>query len=559
MGDLTQEFYDLRLELSPLLVFIDDIKALKRSKRISEESSISLLSLLALEIKEDIITTVRSLQMEESRKLKEVEAQLKDIQKETRDKVYDQTQQISNIEMDFHSLGDMISRQGGFIENQNKNFDSFKKDLNDKASNNDLLEFKKTLKRYTPIGDFNHLSNQVIDLASKSSVELIRKELIKLEKRVKIYITQDELANATKKSEEVLKDFMSKKYLCQDKFEEEKVFTVKRFDRLEEDIQILYQKNDALGEAIRKKLKEVFELIKKRPWDSDVQHLQNQIDECSSKSEFRTLVNFVNPKIESFSYTITEMNGKVYQFEKILERYDEILLDKASKDDVRQINTKLPAFALQTKLNDLNDRIKSESVYNSQKFVEISSRAEEQASNIQSIFQRIEAIRRDNAEVSSIASTLISFSEKLTEKADKSDIYLIYDVMGRKEDILTIKELEETAKKQVEMIVIILQSLCRTMLKGGETPADIRKQRSHLYRNLTGLLSWINGEEPNRTRVTPPCKSPMNINLKTEADFETGGELLNSTRNGRKFRRNVMTTSPRRKGSADFVNLPRIS
>lgn len=559
MGDLTQEFYDLRLALSPLLVFVDDIKALKRSRRISEDSSITLLSLLALEIKEDVITTVRSLQMEESKKLRDVEVQLKEIQKETRDKVYDQTQQITNLEMDFHSLGDMISRQGGFIENQNKNFDSFKKDLGEKASSNELLEFKKTLKRYTPIGDFNHLSNQVIELASKSSVELIRKELINLEKRVKIYVTQEELVNVMKKNEEALKDFMNKKFLCTDKFEEEKVFTVKRFDRLEEDIQSLYQKNDALSEAIRKKLKEVIEIIKKRPWDSDVQHLQNQIDECSSKSEFRTLLNFVNPKIESFSYTITEMNGKVFQFEKILERYDEILLEKASKDDVRQINAKLPTFALLTKLNDLNDRIKSESVYNSQKFVEIASRAEEQAGNISNIFQKIEAIRRDNMEVSSIASTLISFSEKLTEKADKSDIYLIYDVMGRKEDILAIKELEETAKKQFEMIVIILQSLCRTMLKGGEAPADIRKQRSHLYRNLTGLLSWINGEEPNRTRATPSCKSPLNINLKTEVDFETGGELLNSTRNYKRFRRNVMTTSPRSKGSADFVNLPPIS
>lgn len=557
MADLTQEFYDLRLALSPLLVFVDDIKALKKSRRISEESTISLISLLALEIKEDIITTVRSLQMEESKKLKEVETQMKELQKETRDKIYDQSQLLTNLEMDFHSLGDMISRQGGFIENQNKNFDVFKKDLNEKASSNDLLEFKKTLKRYTPIGDFNHLSNQVLELASKSSVELIRKELINLEKRVKIFVTQEELVDAMKKSEDALKNFMGKKFLQIDKFEEEKVFTVKRFDRLEEDIQTLFQKIENFGDALRKKVKEIFDAIKKRPWDSDVQHLQNQIDECSSKSEFRTLVNFVNPKIESFSYTITEMNGKVYQFERVLERYDEILLDKASKDDVRQINSKLPSFALLTKLNDLNDRIKSESVYNSQKFVEIVSRAEDQATNISTIFQRIEAIRRDNMEVSSIASTLINFSEKLTEKADKSDIYLIYDVMGRKEDILAIKEVEELSKKQVEMIVIILQSLCRTMLKGGEAPADISKQRFHLYRNLNKLLSWINGEDPSKMRMTP-CKSPMNLNLKTEADFETSAEFMSSTRNYKRLRRNVMTTSPRSKGSVDFVNLPPI-
>src|SRR5574343_1288990 len=159
MEELNQKFLEMNYSLGPLFSFIEEIKNIRKVHRISEESSISMLDLLSLQIKEDVVTTVRAMQVEESKKWQEVETSFKDSYKEMRDKLYDQSQTLTNLEMDFHSLGDLISRQGGYIENQNKNFDIFRKDLNDKASNNDLLEHKKKLKQYTPIGDFNHLSN----------------------------------------------------------------------------------------------------------------------------------------------------------------------------------------------------------------------------------------------------------------------------------------------------------------------------------------------------------------------------------------------------------------
>ena len=557
MEEIKQQLLEIHYSLAPLYAFIEEIQNIKKTHRISEDSSISMLDLLSLQIKEDVVTTVRAMQIEESKKWQEVETSFKESYKEVRDKLYDQSQTMINLEMDFHSLGDLISRQGGYIETQNKNFELYRKDLDEKASNSDLIDFKKRLKQYTPIGDFNHLSNQVIECASKNSVDVIRKELLGLEKRVKIYVTQEELYDYSRKIEETIKAFTGKTYLSNDKFTEEKDFIIKRFDRHEEDIQGLYQKVEANNEAVKKKVKEILDIIKRRPWDSDVQHLQGQVDECSTKSEFQRLCNFVNPKIESFSLAITDFTNKIHQYEKIIERYDEIILDKASKDDVKQINSKITTLALNSTVNQISDRMKAESEYISEKFYEIQSKSDEVSSNISTIFQRIEAIRRENIEVSSVASTLISMAEKLTEKADKSDIYLIYDVMGRKEDIAAIKESDEIFKKQVQMIVVILQSLCRTFLDGGEAPTDLRKQRFHLYRNLKGLCAWINGEEQAKARFSSSCKSP--IDFKTEIDIETSADILNSGRLGRSFRRSVMTTSPRSKGSVGFVNLPPLS
>ena len=556
MDELTEEFFALKLTLSPLLVFIDEIKAIRRSHRISEESSISMLGLLTLSIKEDVITTVRSMQLEQEKRMDDLQDLLRDSQKEMRDKFYDQGQSLTNLEMDLQNLGDLIARQGSFMETQNKTFDSMKKDMGDKATAKELLETKKLLKHYTPLSDFNVLGNQVSECATKSSLDIVRKDLHNLEKRVKIYPTSEEVHSAIEKAYDNIKHAVSATYVTCESFDEEKKFIEKRFDRVEDDTKILFQKNEQVSEQMKKKFREVIDMIKKRPWDNDILNLQTQISECATRVEFTKLVDYINPKIESFSHSVTEAMGNVYQFEKILSRYDEILLDKASKDDVGQITFKLASLTPINSFKELLGNFNKFGENTQEKFRQIMIKSEEHQGFMNNLSNKFELIRRENLEVTSVANTLAGFAEKIGEKADKSDIYLIYDVMGRKEEIVSILETDGLFKNQLEACVVILHSLCRTMLKGGESPAVTRKQRYDLYRNLTNLIAWINGEETKDPppHITPSTKSP--VNLKTDFDLETYNDLLTSARHNRRTRRNIMTTSPRNKTLADFVNLP---
>lgn len=556
MDELTEEFYALRLSVSPALALIDELKAIRRSRRISEESSITLLNLLKLDIKEEILTTMRSFQIEEEKKVADLQEQIRDNQKEARDKFYDQGQSLTNLEMDLQNLGDLIARQGSFMENQNKNFDNMKKDIGDKASSKDLLDTKKILKHYTPLSDFNVLSNQVADCSTKSSLDIIRKELHSLEKRVKAYITADELNEGITKAQENLHKNICEHFLKLKEFNQEKVFTEKRFERNEDDVKVLFQKNELVSDQMKKKFREVIEMVKKKPWDPDILNLQSQIYECSTKTEFASLNAYISPKIMGFQNDVTEAIGNVRQFEKILSRYDEILLDKASKDDVGQINSKIPSFASVNSFKELAFNLTRLSETTEETLHSLTAKSTEIKSAFQNLSQKFELIRRENLEVSTVAHSISNLSEKLSEKADKSDIYLIYDVMGRKEEIQNIHESDVLFKKQLDASVVILHSLCRTMLKSGESPAVTRKQRYDLYRNLTNLIGWINGEDLREPHITPTTKSP--INLRTDFDLEGYNDLLTSARLTKRTRRNVMTTSPRNKTMIDFVNLPPI-
>jgi hypothetical protein len=554
MDEITDEFYKLKLTLSPVLAFLEDIRAVRKSRHISEESSIGLLGLLKLDIKEDVITTVTALQLEEAKRISDVEEILRDTQKEMRDKFYDFSQSATNLEMDLQNLGDLISRQGNYIELQNKNFDRIRGDVGEKASTKDILEIKKILKHYTPLSDFNLLSNQVTECAGKSTVESIKKDLLSLEKRVKVNVTSNELIEAISTSTNSIRKYLADNFVDLGSFDDEKKSSSKGFDRLDQEIKVLFQKNDQVNDLLRKKVKEILDTIKRKPWDPDIVYLQEQINECSTKSEFLQLKEYVDPKIESFRLTIAESLQKIYLFEKVLERYDEILLDKASKDDISIINSKLPNLTPLNSFKELNQNFSKQTELNFDKFKSISLKNEENQISIQNLIQKFEQFKKENLEVSALFNTLNTIHEKISEKADKSDIYLIYDVMGRKVDIDGMKEVDLLLKKQLQTTVVICHSLCRTMIKGGESPTVTRKQRFDLYRNLSNLIAWIDGEGIGEPRLVPSNKSP--VNLKTEFDIEVYADLIGNSRLTRRTRRNIISTSPKNTTFSEFSMFP---
>ena len=553
---LTEEFLALKLLLSPLLAYLDEIALLRRSHHIPEESSISILGLLSLSIKEDLLSTLRPLHLEEQKRSDLLHTLLRESQKETHNKFYDQTQCLTNLEMDLQNLGDLIARQGSFIETQNKTFDCIKKDMGEKASAKELLETKKLLKHYTPLSEFNVLGDQVAECATRASLDTVRKDLNSLEKRVSACVGAEEVRSAIGQACENIRKVVAEQYVSSQGFEEEKRFIETRFARAEEDLRVLFQKNEQNSEQIKKRFREAVDLIKKRPWDSDIDVLQKQVSECASRVEFTALLEYIDPKLEGFGHSVAEAMGSVCQFEKILSRYDEILLDKASKDDVSHINLKLTSLTPINNFKELLENFNKFGENAQEKFKLILERAEEQEGGVSSLYSKFEVIRRENLEVTAVASTLLGFTEKLAEKADKSDIYLIYDAMGRKEEIVSMLETDGVFKNQLEACVVILHSLCRTLLKGGESPAVTRKQRYDLYRNLTNLIAWINGEDNKESHIAQPARSP--VNLRTEADLETYGDLLTSSRFLKRNRRNTFTTSPRNKTLIEFVNLPPI-
>ena len=66
--------------------------------------------------------------------------------------------------------------------------------------------------------------------------------------------------------------------------------------------------------------------------------------------------------------------------------------------------------------------------------------------------------------------------------------------MSRKSELLPISESTALFKKQLELSVVLIQSLCRTLIKNGENSFTVQKKREELLSSLNSLANWISGE-----------------------------------------------------------------
>ena len=96
---------------------------------------------------------------------------------------------------------------------------------------------------------------------------------------------------------------------------------------------------------------------------------------------------------------------------------------------------------------------------------------------------------KENIDVSLLSKTLQDLREVVNRKANKEDIYEIYDIMGRKIEIYSLAESTNVFKKQLELCAVLVLTLCKTLVKNGENPIIIKKTREELLTSLNSLVN----------------------------------------------------------------------
>ena len=229
--------------------------------------------------------------------------------------------------------------------------------------------------------------------------------------------------------------------------------------------------------------------LAKKPWTKETLKISQSLENYSKKTEFRTLEEAVYPMISNTNKKIEQFTLKILEFEKIVQRYDEILLEKASKDDLKYIQTQLPLFTLLDDFTKSKDKTNSKLKQMDLDIESLTSFTKTLEEISSSLSTRLEHIKKENREAANISSMLSGLKEQISEKADKIDFHKLLDSMGNKEEVFRILEKLELFQKQIELGSILNQTLCRTMLSSGESYTTIVKQRNDIYRKMTGLVS----------------------------------------------------------------------
>ena len=541
--DLKEDIDKLKNSFISFQNFIQEIKDLKKTLHISADSNVSVVNILSLAIKDDVLKDMNSMIAVTDEKIHKVSEESKDYYKDTLEKI-DSCKNISqNLDFEIKNAEELIVRYNSIQEIFRKDIDYCRKELNDKAGYVEIIKMQKSLKHCAKTEDIQAIKTRINELAEKTQIDSLKKETKNLNNSLADRLTKKEAEDLFENLEaEMFKKF-SEAFVAKGLYFQETSIFEKKTTKDEDDIKTLFKKMEMFQEGFKRKIGELFDIVNSKPWDTEIKHMFIKVDNSVSKNELVSLKEDLLEKMSINTKKQTELMKKNETFELIIERYDEIILDKASKDDFLYLSKQIEKCLLITSYKEYSDQTANKITTINNQISQITQDYDSVRGIVSTLSHKIEIIKRKNTEVSNICATLQVINETLERKSDKSDIFMIYDIMGRKEEITKLTEIEEISRKQMLIAVSILQTLCRTFLYSGENQQNVKKQRLDIYKTLEGLQKWIKEGNGEPSTMLPNGRS--NINLKTDICEESYIGHFSTAKTTRRLRMGSQGASPR--------------
>jgi hypothetical protein len=248
------------------------------------------------------------------------------------------------------------------------------------------------------------------------------------------------------------------------------------------------------NDAFRKELAQLDKAVKKRPWKKDIEIFKMNLQEAAKIIEFQRHQEDVVENLDEFRSIIRAFGQRCDKFEKILERFDEILLEKAAKDDISLIKKNLLLLAKNEELLEFKTYINKEFTEIGKEFENTLDKFNKFESLVNQVSNSFKNFKSDNRDNIMIKNTLLELKSSVETKVEKGDFVYISENIVRKDDFELIKSNVSVLRRQLEMEVIISQSTLKTMIKSSDSAATKNKQRLEILKNSNILAAWVLGK-----------------------------------------------------------------
>lgn len=506
---ILEEIRGLKRSIAPMISFIEELKDLKIKNKIPLTSNIGSLSLLIADVRQQVMNDVFAANYSLKSSLSEVQELFTVNQRDVMDKFDYIHQNLLDFQtLDSQNKESVLSIKGQMAKFHDK-MDAFRKDLDEKSSLEDISEIRKKIKLFAFQYDLEALKVEVSEKASRDSMNKLEKRLNRLEGFLDNFIHKSNLDEIEQNIRLKVEAFMDLNCVSRDDFSEFKAYYSMAKLKVDEDLKNLNNKFEVQTKNFRENNAKVQQKLSDKPWKKDNEKIRAEMLGYSKLADFKDFENKINPLIGSYEQKMTIFTSKINEFEIIVERYDEILLEKASKDDIKQIKSQLPTFVTLNNFDEGNKKLTIKTINLTKDLEDLNSTIKSHENTLSSLSNRIESLKKDSKETLNIISILNSVREQISEKADKIDFHKLLDIMGKKENIDKINDRIDCIQKQIELNAILSQTLCRTLIAAGESSSVVVRQRQDVYRKMTGLVGWISGEEPRVKSTVPWRGTPL--------------------------------------------------
>lgn len=398
-----------------------------------------------------------------------------------------------------------------FLKSQNLKLEhtcmALKSEIDNKADALTLFKAAEKLETMTPYSEFQEFITHSKSFVQLEDNEKLRNQLQTFEnlyyQESKEFIRAHE---AELRSEEfrdeiqsILDNYTSKEGLRE--YSEQIHRELKDITESYKESQIRYDKS---LNQLRKDLTLIITNFESEPWKELVDTYKEILYRKADKEELRSLSSEVKIPLARFGKTIDEFKEEIYQFHLVLARFDELLLSKASKEDIYRLDHTVSLMNLKS------DAAKFEQDTIMQiENLEVSIEQHKDAIEILKQ-QVIKALNKDspllsyNKEFGIIAEQIHDLNELLKSKADKADYLTLLESISRKDDVSRLQDSSSKMQKTLEVLIVLMQALTKSTLQSTETATAKDKNRNQVYKHLISLLKWLS------TTETPDVENILN-------------------------------------------------
>lgn len=380
-------------------------------------------------------------------------------------------------------------------------FDDIYSDLRLKATQQDLNSLENSLRSYCPISLMQQLQYDVDSKASLSAVEDLSSILSKLPDSLYADFPlktelRESVQNAFEEVKEMLAEYVKERD-CLLWIKESSTSQQPRIKEITETVTHLTRQNKEIAAYIE----DLKANLQRKAGFEDLEEINERLKGFSRTSDCLKVGQEISKFEQQCAKQIAEMAAMLRAQEAVLARYDEVLLEKASKLDLQSVNERLRSYCksadVERKMTDLDSYLQAVSSESSSHGHVI----RDLESNLSDVLQAAKSVRAERREFSVMKEMI---EELYAIKADRVDLLQLGERKASIDEFHQTLQCVDILHRLMKMCAVLISHWFKGVPKAQDPRYSEVARREWLCKHAEMVVKWATEFSP----LQPDLKLP---------------------------------------------------
>jgi len=416
-------------------------------------------------------------------------------------------QEITVIKLDQQETKRKFNSLETKIDELNEKCEEIRESLSLAATREELEKIIAKLNSKVSLELFLSFQNQLEFCANQAEVQTLHEQISIL--KTEIESIQTESLSSLK--EEVQREFDEKIQKIPQNYLSELPSVISEVNNY---ISTVENKLERLKDHQAKEMKEALSKISSKTSRKNFQKLQNEVNEKVSNSEFREVKNNLTERLKDESERVSNLFSKAKKFSEVLERFDELITDKASKDDVTEVRSSLKAYLKYSLFESFSQKVWNQLTIMEHSNQEVDREIKRFEKEIQNFYSEYNLFRVELNKFYNLYRSVETLKQDIDSKADKTAVSWITKHSASTEQTKLLEESLVKFQKQLEAHVYLTAVNLKAEIKEFDSKVRTVREKMDMYNNFTSLLKWVTNSKLPEPKDFRKATNPKRIKSK---------------------------------------------